>query len=269
MNIVIDAYDESLVHGQEVQAVSGHALFHYLTCLGYDAQNPPLADFVRQLMGLEGDWLILSPIHWKATHNDALIVAAGHELGLSSEVFKTSFEAYSNYLKEEHGCMVYYDEALWLLRADNRPKLDAKPVFSLVNQSLMPDLSSLDTSMYWQKFFTEGQMFFANSAQPTVLNGLWAWGSGTFEGKKSIRVCADIQWMDKALMGSSSVIPYSSSVNLATIDLLLLDDINTLTEEHKAQLAKRQVHWYWNNHQYTTHKNNWYTRLWRRLRHAD
>ena len=38
--------------------------------------DPPLADLLRRYHNLDGDWLVLSPVHWQATHNDAMIVAA-------------------------------------------------------------------------------------------------------------------------------------------------------------------------------------------------
>ena len=54
--------------------------------------------------------------------------------------------------------------------------LNAKPVHHLLNKSLMPELAQLDKTMYWQKFITESQMFFASNPNQSLVNGLWIWG---------------------------------------------------------------------------------------------
>ncbi|KTD50819.1 hypothetical protein [Legionella quateirensis] len=241
---------------------------HLLASLGYDRLNLPLADLLRITHHLEGSWVVLSPIHWQASHNDAMIIAAGSDLQLSEQESLSWFKLLSDYLHVDGLTLYYHDASTWLLHAANKPLLNAKPVYCLFSHSLMPELAQLDSTMYWQKFFTECQMFFASQPNSSLLNGVWAWHGGTLAAKKSIPVCADETFFSMAQACSNKVTLYSPSVRLRDFQIILLNDIEILDPKHQQELSTISAHWYWLNSAYA-HKNyNWFTRIWRNLTHA-
>ena len=247
----------------------GTAVLNFLYSMGYDAVAPPLADVLRRAQQLEEAWCIASPIYWQATHNDAMIIAANNELQLSEETSKQWFQLYADYLAEEDMRLHYYNADTWLLQIANKPAINAKPVHKLLSHSLMPELEQLDPSLYWQKFFTEGQMFFASHATQSAINGVWLWGATPLSDKKPVAVCADGQLFSIAQVCSDKVTRYDPSISLKQYSILLLSHIDVLSKQHQEELKKMSVRWYWNNSAYTTSDLNWFTRLWRVLTHAD
>jgi hypothetical protein len=268
MDVIINA-DCSVVPEQaQLLASQGKAILNFLYCLGYDAADPPVADVLRRAHDLEGDWLILSPVTWMATHNDAMIVAADKALQLDEVTSKHWFQLYSDYLAVEHIRLYYHDAETWLLHTVNKPPINAKPVHQLIHHSLMPELAQLDSTMYWQKFFTEGQMFFASHSNQSALNGVWLWGGAHLADKKSIAICADESFFSIAQICSGNVTLYNPSVELKQYSILLLSDVDILSKQHQDELKKMSVCWYWNNFAFTLKNRNWLTRLWRNLTHA-
>ncbi|MBI2784836.1 MAG: hypothetical protein HYX60_00410 [Legionella longbeachae] len=247
----------------------GDALLNFLHILDYDSADPPLADLLRRYHHLEGEWLVLSPVHWEATHNDAMIVASGKELQLKEIESKSCFNLFAQYLAEEDKVLFYHNKQTWLLYHDKSQALNAKPVHHLLNLSLMPELAKLDNTMYWQKFFTESQMFFASRTNQSKINGIWLWGSAKLKDKKAIKVCADEYFLSIAQICSSNVTLYSPSVMLKEYEILLITDFFMLSEHHQEELKKKTVDWYWNNVAYTAKSSNWFTRLWRKLSYAN
>jgi hypothetical protein len=268
MDVVINSVCNSIPEGAQQLVSQGSALLNFLVSLGYNLADPPMADLLSRTNNLEGKWLIVSPIQWHATHNDAMIVAMGKELQLGEIESRHWFQQYSNYLAEEHITLYYHDPEIWLLRSDNMPPLNAKPAHQLLNYSLMPELVQLDSTMYWQKFFTESQMFFASFGNKAPLNGVWLWGGAEIATKKSIAVCADEQFMSIAQTCSSNVTLYNPSVSLKEFQILLFENINGLSKAHHEQLKKIPACWYWINTAYTRGGFKWFTRLWRKLTYA-
>ena len=189
MDIVINADIDEVPEGHFPILNQGNFYHNILTCLGYSYEKPPVADLLRRYHGLEGQWLIASPIHWQATHNDAMIVASGSELQLSDQVSRLWFAAFKEFVTADHFNVHYHDAHTWLIQCDGKPLLDSKPVHTLHHKSLMPELRKLDETLYWQRLITEGQMFFSehplnkDRLASYSINGLWFWGGGNYRSE--------------------------------------------------------------------------------------
>lgn len=268
MDVVINS-DCNSIPEQSISLVSeGRAILNFLLSLGYDSINPPLADVLKRYHHLEGDWLILSPVYWQVTHNDAMIVATNKELQCDEKESKYWFKLYADYLAEESISLFYHDAETWLLHAANKPHITAKPVQQLINRSLMPELAQLDSTMYWQKFFTESQMFFASHSDKSAINGVWVWGGAPLLSKKPMVVCADEQLISIAKICVDNATLYNPSLSLNQYSILLISHLDVLSKEHQEELKKMSVRWYWNNSAYILRKLPWLTRLWRYMTHA-
>lgn len=159
MIVVLDAECNTVPDTVRMIPTQGDALSNVLVAMGYDPSHSPVAYLLKHYHNLAGDWAVVSPIHWEASHNDAMVSAYGAQLGLSEADSKLWYQSYADYLAEEGMSLHYHRADMWLLRIDGKPYLNAKPVHQLLNHSLMPELSALDITMYWQKFITESQMF--------------------------------------------------------------------------------------------------------------
>lgn len=268
MKLIINAESEFAPEVKHQLNSQGDPLLNLLLCLGYDTLNPPLAALLSQYHQLEGDWVVLSPVYWQATHNNALITAFGKSLNLDETGIKDSFHRFAEYLRAEGLGLYYHDASTWLLSASQRPRLKTKPVHYLLDRPLMMEIAAMDETFYWQKFLTESQMFFATQAHHETLNGVWLWGSAPLDSKKSIKICADEHFISLAQLCASHVSLYQPSLSLNDFDLLLVADFSLFSEVHQEQLKKRSARWYWNNIGYDVPHLNCFTRLWRTLIHA-
>ncbi|WP_133135155.1 hypothetical protein [Legionella rowbothamii] len=269
MHLVINSECSSIPEGVKPLSSEGTALLNLLCCLGYDPADPPFGDLLRKVHQLDGDWLIVSPVYWQASHNDALILAAGKGLELQESETKLWFELFANYFVEEDITLHYHDAETWLLQDHKKRVLKAKPVYQLVNKSLMPELAQLDKSLFWQRFVTESQMLFASKPNSFAANGLWPWGNAKLKEPKTTAICADAAFFPLAKQCSTNVILYSPEVNLKEYEIVLISEYSTLSQSHQEELTKRSVQWYWNNAAYSSYSDNWFTRLWRKLIHAN
>lgn len=274
MNIVIDACCEkqqetgNVRHSNKALATEGNALLNLLTLLDYDKHSPPVADVLRRQMGLDGSWAVLTPVHWQATHNDAQILYAGKSLGLTAEQSKEYYDQYALFLAQEGINLQYYNEEYWLMSLEHQTQLNAKPVYQLINQSLALELVAIDRSTLWQKFITESQMFFSSLAKGSLLNGVWAWGTGTIVPPKSIKVCADEHCSKQIQCLVDEIVLYTPSIDLEGVHTVMISANTDLSPFHLEFLKKRKVHWYWNDSAYTTQHHNRFSRFWRELIHA-
>ena len=268
MQVVIDSECSVVPESAKLFTSEGNALLNFLRCLDYDPSNPPFADLLRQYHNLEGEWFVLSPVHWVATHNDAMITALGKDLHIPESEVKSWFELFSRYFAEEGKILHYHNSATWLIYNDRQYLLRAKPAHLLLNQSLMPELTQLDNTMYWQKFLTECQMLFASKPNHSLMNGLWVWGNATLEDKKNIAICADESFLPWAKLCGTNISVYHPSLVLNDYQILLLTQCSTLSEQHQQELKKMQVHWYWNNIAYTQSSGGWLVHFWRKLFHV-
>lgn len=244
-----------------------HFVLNLLVSLGYNEDDPPLADLLKRMHQLHGDWLVLSPIHWEASHNNATIVATGNELGMNEEQFKHCFNAFAQFLAEDNLQLYYHDAHTWLLQVDLMPCIHAKPVYQIINHPLMPELAALDATMHWQRLFTESQMFFATQQEQSLINGVWFWGGAALAKQSVAAICADAASLSLAQYCSSQVTLYNPGLKLKDYDMVLIDTLDSLSEPHQEELKKLSGRWYWNNTAYTQ-TTHWLTRLWRTLIHA-
>lgn len=268
MYVVIDSECTLIPERAKSLNSEGNVLLNFLRCLDYDPSDPPFADLLRRYHHLEGEWFVLSLVHWIATHNNAMIAALGKDLHIQESESKLWFELVSHYFAEEATVLHYHNPEIWLFHNDKQHLLHAKPAHRLLNQSLMPELAQLDNTMYWQKFLTECQMLFASRPNNSLVNGLWVWGNATLKDKKDIAICADERFLPWAKICGNNVSLYHSSLVLKEYKILLLTELSMLSEHHQAELKKMTVHWYWNNAAYSQFSSGWFVHLWRKLIHA-
>ena len=269
MDIVINAEITSVPEGTTLIPNQGNYYHNILACLDYPVDYPPVADLLRSYHGLDGQWLIASPIHWQATHNDAMIVASGHELQLSDDESRRWFAALVDFVASENIHLQYHDAHTWLIRRDTKPQILAKPVHVLQHQSMMPELKMLDETLFWQRFITENQMFFSAHAMNKTreglypINGLWIWGDGALRARTETSLVGyDDDLLHLAKLLSINVSHYPSLPSLSKNSVLLCNDL--CPEQHQilqARLQKNTVRWYWNNHAYLSKPKNWLSRL--------
>ena len=270
MDVVINATTEPqpsvAVASAKAQLFIGQRNYYvnFLTCLGYSVDFPPVADLLRKLHGLHGIWWVLSPIHWQATHNDAMIVACDEQLQLSDEESRQWFTALSEFLAQEDVKLHYHDAYTWLIQFKGAVSLDAKPVSALVQQSILPHLKALDPTSFGQRFITENQMFFSQHAlnkgrlDRYAINGIWIWGGGVLTSASLKSVIA----MDETAFNLASIV--STKVSRYQIGQTLANDAVILSSAEmfdRNLLKKRTAHWYWNNMMYSTKRTNWFMNL--------
>jgi hypothetical protein len=281
MHLIINSECNSIPQGVKFRDSQGSALLNLLSCLGYNPVNPPLADLLRRayrfdevldvsakLNDVGEHWLVLTPIHWQATHNDALITALGKDLALQEVDAQFWFNLFAEYLTSEEMTLFYHNAQTWLLYAPNSPPLKAKPPHQLLSQSLMPELAQLDQTLFWQKFITESQMLLASKPNQTLMNGLWPWGNALLSKKKITAICVDEAFLPIAHQIASQVSVYHSNLRLKEQDIILITEFSKLSESHQEELKKLPVHWYWNNVAYNSNVDSWFIYLWRKLIHA-
>lgn len=267
--LVINSDCDAIFDGVHSLTSAGTALLNFLLCLGYDPLDPPIGDLLRKYHNLEGDWLVVSPVYWQASHNDAMILAAGKELELQDAEIKPWFDLFADYLAAEEISLYYHDAETWLLHNPKEHPLNAKPVHQLLNKSLMPELAQLDDTLFWQRFITENQMLFASQPNQSGVNGLWPWGNAKLADKQTIAICTDASFFSLAEQCSSNVSLYNPSINLKEQHILLITELSVLSAQHQDELKKLSAHWYWNNTAYISGASNWFTRLWRKMIHAN
>lgn len=269
MNVVINSCLDKAPDDSQPLPYHGHYYQNILTCLGYPIFEPPVADLLRRLHDLDGTWLIVSPLHWLATHNDAMLVAAGDDLQLTDSEGKAWFDAFAEFVLGENMQAYYHDATTWLLRINKQPVPIAKPVHALLHQSMMPAFDTLDKTFYWQRFITENQMFLSGHRLNKLrqdrypINGIWVWGSGLLQTPHHQTILLDDhETLPLAKLLSTSIILYESNQTYPSDALVLWHDLSRL-DELQATLNKQTVSWYWNNRAYLMKREHWLKRIWR------
>ena len=266
MDIVINHNTAHVPPHAESLPHQGNVYHHLLMCLGYPVDSPPLADLLRRYHGLIGQWFIASPIHWEATHKDAMIVACGDDLGLDDAQSRLWFSKLEAFAVEEQISLHYHDASTWLLQCPDKPPIHAKSPQSLLHQSMLEPLTSLDKTRYWQKFMTEIQMLFSMHSsfdQKTyTVNGLWIWGGGALEKKADTPLFCDQASLKLAQCLSSNVNPDLTSHAITKNSVLWVDRLSEIERlDLERRFQNRTVRWYWNNRAYITQPKRWITRL--------
>ena len=239
-----------------------HQLF---MALGYLAREAPVADFLRHYHGLSGVWLMASPLHWEATHNDAMVRAAGAALCLTDDESRRLFLAFSDFIEANNMRLHYHDAVTWLLQAEAYPVPDVPPVHDLLDHSMRPALQALEPTAFWLRFITESQMFF--SAMASTVNGLWVWGGKAMQARpeRAIIVCGDEAWL-KACRGLAAHVDcFNPTRRVARGGVYFVPDPAWMNVSDLAfHLRDQHVRWHWNNMMYVSKPRSWFSRLWRR-----
>ncbi len=239
-----------------------HQLF---MVLGYSAREAPVADFLRDYHGLSGVWLMASPLHWDATHNDAMVRAAGAALFLTHDESRRLFLVFSDFIEVDNMRLHYHDAVTWLLQAEAYPVPDVPPVHELLDHSMRPALQALEPTAFWLRFITESQMFF--SAMASTVNGLWVWGGKAMQllPERAIIVCGDEGWL-KACRGLSTQVEcFNPTRRVARGGVYFVPDPAWMNAPDLAfHLRDQHVRWHWNNMMYVSKPRSWFSRLWRR-----
>ena len=190
MDIIINSPIENAPKSSVAIPSQNDFMLNVLVQLGQDPICTPIASLLSQYYKLPGEWLIASPIHWQATHNDAIIVAFGDALNLSETTAQAWFTAVSQFLEADNFQLFYHNPTYWLIQAENRPRLHSNNLNAIQYQSMIPALMKLGEAVYWQRILTELQMFLfthplnhsragQDAIKPThPINGIWFWGGG-------------------------------------------------------------------------------------------
>lgn len=269
MIILIDTDCKAVPTDSKPLPGTASTLLNLLLALEYDPASPPLAALLKGLHGLEGDWAVVSPVLWQATHNDVLILAAGDSLDLKPDEAAQCFAMLADFFSTDGMTMYYHSPGTWLVNLANKPRLQAKPVHQLLNSSLMPQLAALDASLYWQKVHTECQMLFASVSNQSQINGVWIWGNGALTPRPTTTIYAAKSFLQVAESSQAKAVLYDPALPLKDCDLLLLDNLSELSPSHQHELGKLATSWYWKNTAYQQVPQNSLQRLWRKLFHAD
>lgn len=267
MKIIIPANAISIPEKSLKISHHGDYYLNLLGCLGYSTDKPPVAELLKQLHGLAHDWLVVSPIHWLATHNDVMIIASGKALELNDDEGRAWFAAFKA-LTAPWGFEVFYHNAYtWLIQPHQAPALCARPVSSLQHQSMMPALESLDKTLFWQRLLTETQLFFSahplnqHRSKQLPINGVWFWGGGHLDQHESDPA---IVIQDESLTPLAQVL--SKNIQLAVGERRYPKNTVFLAKNGENQALSSinlsQAHtWYWNNCAYRTKPISWLKRL--------
>ncbi len=273
MDIVINDELASIIENTTTIPSFGNFYHHLLACLGYPYDAPPVADLLRRYHHLEGEWIVISPVHWQATHNDAMIVASGAQLQLSQQESLLWFEQLKEFVASENMQLYFHDAGTWLLQCADKPSIHAKPVSIIQHKSLLPELKNLDNTFYWQRFITENQMFFnthslnKDRADLYPINGVWLWGGGFLKEKMSIPIiCHDAELHELADLLSKDVTDSQALIGQKKHSVQLFMNLN----QHDYQVLQKQVQkntirCFWNNGAYQSKSKNWISRFIGRL----
>ncbi|CDZ79219.1 hypothetical protein BN59_03537 [Legionella massiliensis] len=267
MDVVVNGIKDELPSDSKPLAGLGDYYQNILLCFSYEPESLPLADLLKHYHQLSGKWLVASPVHWEATHNDAMLVAAGTELELSEDESRLWFTQVADFLKADGFNPVFHDTQTWLFNIDDKPEIKSQSAQSLMHKSLMPALSGLDKSLYWQRLITELQMYLgahplSSLREGLAINGLWFWGEGELQIKTKRVVTTDDEVLIDSLGQSLSAL--SPTTAFAKDDLLIISDPKQLVANQlEERINKHKVNWYWNNCSYSRKATHWWSRLWR------
>lgn len=276
MDVVIHSDCSLSPESKQLLKGYGHAYLNLFKCLGYGENEYPVADWLRSYHQLEGRWLVVTPIHWQATHNDAMLMACDDALNCSDEQARATFEVFSTFAAEEGMQAYYHDRYTWLLQCDDKPSITALSPSALIHQSMFAHIQRLDTTLFWQRFLTEVQMLFAQSlSHASMINGVWIWGAGQLKAVSHRPILVShIDQLDMARLLSSSVTLSETMTNVLLLlktqlrgrelsnALMWFDSISPAEHEILSiQLKPYAVNWYWNNLAYHTKKSSWFTKI--------
>lgn len=257
MDVIINSDALSVPEGTTPIVRVGEYYHQLLTCLGYDENRPPVADLLRRYHGLDGEWLVASPIYWQASHNDAMIVACGSALQISEDESMRWFDALADFLKNDPIKLHYHDASTWLIQPNEYIPIQSKPVHALIQQSMMMQLHGLDPTFFWQRFITENQMFFSehplnqSRTDRYPINGLWIWGGGELNSPGLVPIVYDDEVGARlANLLSTRTIAYLPGQKYSKETIYILST--------SPEFKKHTARWYWNNLAYMSKRKRWW-----------
>lgn len=256
MDIIVNRDCDALPDGCKLIHGYNDYFLNALASLGF----PPLAALSAYHHKLDGQWIAASPIHWEATHNDAMIVATGEELGLDDNESQRLFHAFAEFVKDDRFHPVYHSKDLWLMRVDGRPPLKSPSPQALLHRSLMPLLADMDETLYWQRLFTEIQMFF--NGLDSRVNGLWFWGD---------KAEALTQTIPSEIFSDDRTLSEWNLAKIKTLDqwkrpqkkqiLILAHPSDEDLSFYIKKTQNQEVNWFWNNLAYQSQAKSWWRTL--------
>lgn len=266
MDVIIKGNVDELPSESSPLETQNDWVLNFLVSLGYQANDPPIGDFLSQYHQLTGKWIVASPIHWEATHNDAMIIAEGASLTLTDEESRSLFADVAAFLREDGIELYYHNAHTWLVNVDNKPELVSPPPHLMLHHSMMPFLEKMDKTLYWQRIMTELQMFLSNKQGlgKHSVNGLWFYGSGLFTMESNKKIITDNQLLLNHFSPNCRDLT-TDAIDTASNDVILLITQQTSAniDALRASLKKYAVRWFWNNKAYLTPANYWWRKLWR------
>lgn len=265
MDIIVNDVSGDIPHQATlIESQSQRSFFlNWLNCLGFDAQLPPMADFLAQYHGYaKKNWLVIEPIHWEASHNNATITASGAELLINEEEALQWFSIVAEFLKLDGLTLYYHTPSMWLLDATGKPNLTSHPTVQLLHHPLMPIIKALDSTSYWSKLLTELQMLLSNHPlnlkreDQLSINGLWIYGQGSFIIPSNITLTDDqrlIHCFPKQVKTLNLINPINKN------DIILINDVSSIDfKELKSRIGRQASRWFWNNIAYQIDKKSWW-----------
>lgn len=268
MDVIVNGMRELAPEGSKPLMSYGSYHSNLLLCLGYGPLSLPLAELLKLYHHLDGKWLVASPIHWEATHNDAMIVALDERLELSEEESLLWFLEVKKFLKEDNFDPIYHSAGQWLFNIDDKPIINSKAAPAILHQSVMPILNAIDATFFWQRLITEMQMYLSSHPlnrqreAKLAINGLWFWGEGEFKQSVTRPIATDDEVLLNHLKGEVSLLTPDTALKKDHLVLITKPQEISLSKlEEKTK--KSTTHWYWNNQAYSCETKHWWSRLWR------
>lgn len=245
--IVNDQYHETIACNK-IQPCYKNYYLNLLNCLGCDISHPPLGELLRKINNLKGNWLVVSPTYWQATHNDVIVLAAGENLQLNSQESHHYFNILQNFFQAKNMLFFYHDPHTWLLNIDNTPPICSTPLYAIMHKSMYQMLFSLDATQFWQQMHTEIQMLL-NSQINIKINGLWLWGEGSLQVNSNKIVITDDPNLANVLSDYHiEIIPLTNIAKLKKNNLISITYPTITTLQYlQATNQKHHMQWYWNN----------------------
>lgn len=267
MDVVINAEQTVLprhavlLHGQD------DFWLNLLTQLGQDKHHTPIADFFRRSLGLlQGSWLVVSPIHWQVTHNDAMITVYGDELALTEATSRIWCAEVNQFLTQDGLNLIYLSPYCWLINAVGKRSLKSPNLADMHHQSMMPVLAEMDDSMYWQRLSTELQMFLSshplNTGRRIPINGVWFWGGGQLceDNHQYLRPILTDDKTFQQLFKGYRPIDFENDFSEQELLVVIRYPESDLVDKLVKKMGHKQVEWYWNNLAYQSKRLSWYRR---------
>lgn len=205
-----------------------------------------IAQFLALQHGLaDGNWHIASPIHWEATHNDAMIVLDGQE-GVGEHELTHFFQVFQGFLERDDLSARQLASGLWLFDAKNLFSGGLPPLNVVMHRSLHEYMKTMPNE--WRTWFTEIQMLFhvASPNHQSIINGVWPWGGGKLKLDTPIYQFGAFSTMDAQQWSPEMKLPQSGVLLIAETH------INEFKDIYNKKYLNRSLTWWWRNKTYQT-----------------